>query len=178
LLTFAASWSLPPMAQRGAHHTPFGARADGCTLEVESGSRIDEAVPGGGGVVLVTQSRRTAAGALVTGAWEPAAKAFFYPTPGHCHADMAGLLERRRRQPRHARRAATLRGVGAPAGRPSRAWSEDNFTCDALPCDGWVDNAGGQLPEINGEGEAFPRTIGQVRKAPCRPRSWASFNLL
>ena len=27
------------MAQRGAHHTPFGARADGCTQEVESGSR-------------------------------------------------------------------------------------------------------------------------------------------
>jgi hypothetical protein len=105
-----------PAPRRGQHRTPFGLRADGCSLEVPSGSRIDEAVRGGVGGVLVTRPRRAGDGSLVAGAWESAAAAFFYAAPGHCHADM-GLVLSRRRQQRQVRAARP-----APSFRPGSSW--------------------------------------------------------
>eukprot|EP01044_Picomonas_judraskeda_P009216 COSAG03_NODE_1109_length_4799_cov_192.408511_5_plen_329_part_00 len=143
------------------HRTPFGIRAGGCTLEVPSGSRIDELLRDGVAGVLVSRP-------LSPTAWEAAEDAFFYPTPPHCGADMAALLERRHtvmagRQQQRRQSPLASRGTAEPppppySGRPSKVWTPDNFTCSALPCDGWIDNAGW---EINGEGKPFPLTIKQ-----------------
>jgi hypothetical protein len=173
----AAASTVRPRSQM--HRTPFGVRAGGCTLEVPSHSRIDEVVRDGVAGVLVTRRRRlTAASAAAASSssrvevgqeekgqdqeqeqeweYEPESEAFFYPTPQHCHDDMAALLQRRH--------AMTGRGPSPPpppstppySGRPSKVWTPDNFTCKSLPCDGWIDNAGW---EINGEGNPWPLTI-------------------
>ena len=143
------------------HRTPFGIRAGGCTLEVPSGSRIDELVRDGVAGVLVTRP-------LSPSEWEATEDAFFYPTPPHCGADMAALLERRhtamagRQQRQQQRRQSQVAARGTAekpppySGRPSKVWTPDNFTCTSLPCDGWIDNAGW---EVNGEGNPFPLTI-------------------
>ena len=144
----AGHWQAP-------HLTPFGYRAGGCTLEVPSGSRVDEAFRGDVGGVLVTRPRLAADGSILQGEWESEAEALFYPAPDHCHADMAALLERRL-----GKRSRDV----PPYGRPSRTWNADNGTCTELPCDGWIDNAGW---EINGEGHAFPKTVGQFN-ATCK----------
>ena len=88
--------------------------------------------------------------------------ALFYPTPEHCHADMASLLQRRQL----SRRRGSPPPPPDPYGRPSRVWNADNDTCTALPCDGWIDNAGW---EINGEGNAFPLTVGQFNSTYVLP---------
>jgi hypothetical protein len=154
VVAFASHYSTPPRPRALDHITPFGRRRGGCTLSVESGSRIDEVIRGGVGGVLVTRPRRREDGSVVAGEWEPADEAFFYAAPEHCHDDMAALLAHRARK----RRRRWQQTAPPPAGRPSKVWNSDNFTCSSLPCDGWIDNAGW---EVNGEGHAFPKTISQ-----------------
>lgn len=177
------------------HRTPFGIRAGGCTIEVPSRSRIDEVIRDGVPGVLVTRPRQIRSPSDVAEeddhvargrqeqqqqqqhgswewGWESDTDAFFYPTPAHCHEDMAALLHRRQhmmrgrqqrlqvqRQQKHLSQDYTFTNQPPPySGRPSKVWTPDNFTCSTLPCDGWIDNAGW---EINGEGNPWPLSVKQ-----------------
>ena len=74
----AASQLDTVVVRQQPHRTPFGVRAGGCTLDVPSGSRIDEIVRDGVPGVLVTRP------AAAEGTWESDNDAYFYATPEHC----------------------------------------------------------------------------------------------